>query len=252
MTTIPGRRRPRFYERKTVVELLAIVPPVVTAGVTAYINLRDPGKRTLGWLLVGAIGWLAAASIVRVLHAHAQDREQKRRDDYDGLLGALYVLYGLVSARAAVGPHEHGRLRITIHRIVPPVAKGRAAEELEQLLPYLGGDGGGPGRRFSIRAGVIGRAVREKIAFAASRQNEHYEQFLGELVREYAYTEEDARQLAPDRRAWMAVPVAGAGRAVAAVVYLDSNERTFFTNELQKIIVDACSGITSYVHEAYR
>ncbi|HEX8242130.1 MAG TPA: hypothetical protein VF541_01495 [Longimicrobium sp.] len=252
MTTIPGRRRPRFYERKTVVELLAIVPPVLTAAVAAAINLRDPSKRTFGWLLVGGIGWLAVASVVKVLHAHAQDREQKRRDDYDGLRGALHVLYGLVGTRAAIGPRDHGRLRITIHRVVQPAAKGGAAEELEQVLPYLGGAGSGPGRRFSIRSGVIGKAVRVKAAVAASRASEDYEQFLVELVRDWAYTEHDARQLSPDRRAWMAVPVFDPkGAVVAAVVYLDSNSTDFFTPELREVILEACSGIATYVHEVY-
>ena len=251
MTTIPGRRRPRLYERKMAVEMLAVVPPVLTAAVTATLNLRDPGRRALGWLLVAGIAWLAVASVVRVLHARAQDREQKRREDYDGLLGAMHVLYGLVGTRAGIGASEHGRLRITIHRVVPPVKRGAAAEELEQLLPYLGGTAGGAGRRFSIRSGVIGKAVRVNGLVTASRASDDYPQFLGDLVRDWAYIEEDARRLTPDRQAWMAVPVAGARRTVAAVVYLDSDDRTFFTNELRQIIVDACSGITSYVNEVY-
>ena len=81
MTSIPGRRRQRFYERKTAVELLAVVPPVLTAAVAAAINLRDPARRSLGWVLVAAIVWLAVASTVKVLHALSQDREQKRRED---------------------------------------------------------------------------------------------------------------------------------------------------------------------------
>jgi hypothetical protein len=251
MTTIPGRRRQRFYERKAAVEALAVVPPVLMGGVTAAIDLRDPGKRVFGWLLVAALAWLVAASVVRVLHAHAQDREQKRREDYDGLLGALHVLYGIVSSRAGLGPRDHGRLRATIHRVVPPAVKGKAAQELEQLLPYLGGAGSGPGRTFSIRSGVAGKAARERIAFAASRQSEDYEQFLHELVRDWSYTEDDARQLTPDRRSWMAVPVFDVRGRVAAVVFLDSNETSFFTKELQQLIVQACGGITSYVCEVY-
>ncbi len=252
MTSIPGRRRRRFYERKAVVELLAVVPPVLTAAVTALINIRDPGRRTLGWLLVAAIAWLVVSSVVKILHAYAQDREQKRREEYDGLIGCLHVLYAAVSKRAGIEPREDGKLRVTIHRIVPPPEKGQSPQELEQLLPYVGGTGSAPGRTFSIRSGVIGKAARERIAFAAARQSEDYEQFLAELVRNWSYTEDDARRLSPDRRSWMAVPVFGDGPAPVAVVYLDSNDRTFFTTELQQVIVEACSGITSYVSEAYR
>ena len=250
MTSIPGRRRQRFYERKTVVELLAVVPPVVMGAVTAAINLRDPDKRPDGWLLAAAIGWLVIASVVRVLHARSQDREQRRREEYDGLLGALHVLYAAVSARTGIDRHD-GRLRVTIHRVVPPSGKRKAAEELEQLLPYVGGPGSDAGRRFSIRSGVIGKAVREKSVFAASRRSEDYEQFLSELVRDWAYTEADARQLSPDRRAWMAVPIFSPKAEVVGVTYLDSNQTGFFTPELQQLIFGACGGIATYVKEVY-
>ncbi|HEX6751823.1 MAG TPA: hypothetical protein VF092_31300 [Longimicrobium sp.] len=252
MTSIPGRRRRRFYERKAVVELLAVIPPVLTAAVTALVNIRDPERRTLGWLLVGAIGWLLVSSVVKILHAYAQDREQKRREEYDGLLGALHVLYGVVSTRAGIGPRDGGRLRVTVHRVVPPSGSGMAAEELEQLLPYVGGQGGGPGRKFSIRSGVIGKAVRARAVVAVTRGSDEHEKFVDELVREWAYTEHDARRLSSDRRSWMAVPVFDSGFVVVAVVYLDSNDTEFFTPELQKIILDASGGIATYVNEVYR
>ncbi|HKP77148.1 MAG TPA: hypothetical protein VJT67_16570 [Longimicrobiaceae bacterium] len=252
MTGIPGRRRQKFYEKKTVVELLAVVPPVAMGAVTAVINLRDPERRTLGWLLIAAIVWLAMASVVKVLHARAQDREQKHREEYDGLLGALHVLYSLVSTRAGLDGKDNGRLRGTIHRVVPSGEKGKTSEELEQLLPYLGGSGGEAGRRFSIRSGVLGKAVREKSAFAASRQSQDYDAFVAELVRDWAFTEDDARRLSSDRRAWMAVPIFGAKGTVVAAAFLDSNETGFFTPELQQLIIDACSGVASYTKEVYR
>jgi len=97
----------------------------------------------------------------------------------------------------------------------------------------------------------IGKAVREKSVFAASRQSGDYEQFLSELVRDWAYTEADARQLSPDRRAWMAVPIFAPKAEVVGVTYLDSNQTGFFTPELQQLIFDACGGIATYVKEVY-
>lgn len=133
------------------------------------------------------------------------------------------------------------------------VANGRSGppEELEQLLPYMGGPGNAAGRRFSIRSGIIGKAVRRKSAFVARREHADHEGFVGELVRDWAYTEHDARKLSPDRHAWMAVPVIGPSKAPVAVVYLDSSDPCFFTDEVQDLILAGCRGIAEYTMEAY-
>lgn len=252
MGHIPGPKRDRLYEKKGFVEAIAILPPLVTAAVGAAVNVRDPARRTLGVWLAAATVWLLAASVIKVLHALAQDRDRKRTQDYDGLAAALEVLHSTVRGRTGLGPHGDGMLRVTIHRVVPARKKGRAPQELEQLLPYVGARSpGGKGRTFSIRSGIIGRAVREKAAIAATRVSEDYEAFLGELIRDYAYTEEDARALSPDRRSWMAVPILGNRDAPIAVVYLDSALPEFFTAEVQQLVMDACRGIAVYTREAY-
>jgi hypothetical protein len=251
MGTIPGLRKERFYEKKYVVELLAVLPPLVTAAVGALVNLDDPAKRTLGWWLAGATAWLALASILKVLHAAAQDDERKRSMDYDGLRGALCVLYEIVRREAGLNAIGDGTLRMTIHRVVWPSKKAAGAEELEQLLPYIGGTGGAPGRKFSIRAGVVGKAAREKRAVVVRRDSEMYPDFVRELVRIWAYTEEEARAVSADRHAWMAVPIPGADLTVAAVVYLDSSIPGFFTADVQELVGNACSGVATYIVETY-
>ncbi len=251
MGHIPGRKKERFYEKKHVVELIAVLPPLVTAAVGALVNLADPAKRTLGWWLAGATAWLVLASLVKVLHAAAQDRERKRIEEYDGLRGALWVLYETVRRSAGLESVADGTLRVTIHRVVPSKKKGAAAEQLEQLLPYIGGPGGPPDRTFSIRSGVIGKAAREKVVVATVRESPEYPEHLQELVGNWGYTEEDARALSPDRQAWMAVPILTADAATIAVVYLDSSVRDFFTPELMRLIVNGCQGVTDYVAEVY-
>lgn len=251
MGNIPGPQKERFYEKKYVVELIAVLPPLITAAVGALVSLTDPTKRTLGWWLAGATAWLALASGVKVLHAATQDRERKRSKDYDGLRGALCVLYETVRREAGLNAIGDGTLRVTIHRVMWPARKGTGAEELEQLLPYIGGTGGAPGRKFSIRAGVIGKAAREKRAVVVRRESEVYPDFVRELVRIWAYTEEEARAVSADRHAWMAVPILGADLAVAAVVYLDSSIPGFFTADTQQLVSNACSGVATYIVETY-
>lgn len=152
MVKIPAPQKERFWEKKYLVELIAVLPPLVTAAVGALVSLSDPEKRTLGWWLVGATAWLALASALKVMHAAVQDRERARGRDYDGLRGSLWVLYEVARRVAGVEKPGDGTLRVTIYRVVLPRRKGDSAEELEQLLPYVGGTGGTARRRFSAPA----------------------------------------------------------------------------------------------------
>jgi len=246
---IPGARKQRFYEKKAPVEALAIIPPLVAAGVTAFINIHDPSKRVLGWLLAGGCVWLAVGSIAKVLNASAQDKEARLVREHGGLMGALYVLYAAIFAKMDETPADR-RLRITVHRVVP--RKGAPSEELEQIVPYVGGGvRSGVGRTFSIRSGVIGRAVREKKPFAASHDAPDRAQFVQELVSKWGYTEHDAEQVSLERRAWMAVPILGSPKEVVAVIFLDSDNEAFFTSDLQSFIVLSCEAVADYIRETY-
>jgi hypothetical protein len=251
MGNIPGPQKERFYEKKYVVELIAILPPLVTAAVGALVNLGDPAKRTLGWWLVGATAWLAIASVLKVLHAASQDRDRKHAKEYDGLRGSLWVLYESIRREAGLETRDDGTLRITIHRVVPAKRKGASAEELEQLLPYVGGKGDPPGRKFSVRSGVIGKAARERVMVVVLRDSGDYPGLVRELIGTWSYTEDEARKLTPDRRAWMAVPIVAVDLSISAVVYLDSSVRDFFTPELMRLIANGCHGIAAYVQEVY-
>ncbi len=250
-SSIPGAKRERFFEKKAFVEGTSVVPPIIAGTVAAIVNLQDPGKKTLGWLLLAAAIWLTVASVLKVLHAHSQDEQEQRRQDYEGLWGALHVMYATITTYLPEDGSGNGKLRATVHRVDRASRKGKPAEELEQILPYIGGSGSPPGRRFSVRSGIIGKAVREKAAFTASRQNDDHETFLAELIRDWSYTEEDARKLSPDRRSWMAVPIFGKKQIVVAVVYLDSAERDFFDNRIKSAVLGACGGIASYISEVY-
>jgi hypothetical protein len=92
--------------------------------------------------------------------------------------------------------------------------------------------------------------VRERAPFAARRASEDFEGFIRELVREWGFTEEDARALSPDRRSWMAVPIVGR-KGVVAVVYLDSSAPDFFEQPVRELVLKACAGFASYTLDAY-
>ena len=72
----------------------------------------------------------------------------------------------------------------------------------------MGGAGNAAGRRFSIRSGIIGKAARQEVRCRRqARARRSTRDSSRELVRDWAYTEHDARKLSPDRHAWMAVPI---------------------------------------------
>ncbi len=233
----------RWYERGWVIDAVSVVPPVVAASVSAWNNLRafDPDTQFLGRILVFSVVWLLIASVLKVLHAYRKD--QSEADAHRDVQAALAVLHAVVAGQCRFS--DQGRLRITILRVVQTEG-GRPVEELEQLVPYVGGSGRGAGRRFSVRSGIAGRAVREQAAFAASRQHDDYGDFLRELVTVWGYTSADARQLTDDRQAWMAVPISGS-HGVVAVVYLDSDQRHFFTDDVQALITDGCQGMERFL-----
>lgn len=228
-----------------------MLPPLVTAAVGALVSLGDAEKRTLGWWLAGATAWLALASAIKVLHAAVQDRDRKRVQEYAGLRGSLWVLYESVRRASGVEKPGDGTLRVTIHRLVPPRKKADAAEELEQLLPYLGGTGGAARRTFSIRAGAVGLAVRSRGPVTTKRKSAGHSEFVKELIKDWGYTEKEARSIPADRQAWMAVPIFSADGAVVAVVSLDTSVPGFFTRAVQRLVGNACGGIAAYIAEAY-
>lgn len=251
MAKIPGPQKERFYEKKHVVELIAVLPPLITAGVGALVSLADPAKRTLGWWLAGATAWLTLASAIKVLHAAAQDRERRRVKEHDGLRGSLWVLFEAVRTAAAPGTVAEGALRVTIHRVVHADEAGAAPEKLEQLLPYVGGPGGPPRRVFSAPSGAIGLAVRERQAVAVLRKSDGHGDFVRELVHDWGYTEVEARAVSADRQTWMAVPMLSATDVPVAVVSLDSSIPGFFSVEMQTVVLGCCRGVGAYILEAY-
>lgn len=259
---IHGFRSRAFYERKWLVETIAAGPPFIGATYSAFkawpasnasvnpslVSATANGVDPL--ILGGVCAWLLVASVLKVLAAKAQDAKEDMAKGHDGLLAALHVVHSVVArAGQLAAGEESNSLRVTFHRVVPPLD---SSEHIEHIVPYVGGDGGEPGRTFSIRSGLTGRAIREKAVFVMSRQSEKYEDYVNELVREWSYTEADAKKLTIDRFSAMAVPVRGRGQDVLGVVYLDNSAKNFFASTaMQETVVAACVGVADYIGERY-
>jgi hypothetical protein len=204
-------------------------------GVSSAVNYWNQGRGSLAVLVAlgtaGVLGFTVMQHTVGLASA-------RKKDSMHELEGCLYTLH------AVLAPPEHCRLRLAVHR--------PAADALEQVTEYIGDKPkpGRIGRRFPPNAGIIGQAFRENDVFVARRVNDDYEAYVRELVTDWNYTEERARRLNPGAMEWMAVPLAEGGR-VEAILYLDVNQRGFFTPERQELVLAATRGIAVFIGRRY-
>jgi hypothetical protein len=246
---IPGKRSIRWWERKWLVELVAVVPPIIAAAFAAYTASLKTDTGPLAPILWLGIGWLVLASLLKVLHAYSQDRDAKAQSEHNDLLSALNVLVASVLAEAGGTEASDNTVRATIHRVVPPLDK---PSQYEQITPYVGGKGGEAFRKFSINTGIVGKAARTGEAFALARETPDFNAYILELTRDWGYTPAEAKQLSSDIMSSMAVPVYSKERQVRAVVYIDSSRQNLFTTDEQKAVVAVgVKGIAAYFERRY-
>lgn len=247
---IHGKQTKRFYERKWLLELVASGPPALAAGAGAWKSSKSESDSDLWLYLVCGLVWLLIAQVFKVISAYKQDAKEDEQRSHDGLRAALKVLHAVVNDALAQKSPEDPALRATFHRVVPPLSD---PQQLEQIVPYVGGTGDGDGRSFSIRAGITGCAVRQKTVLIMDRQGQSDEEYKQELISEWHYTEVDARKMTMDRFSAIAVPVTNqTGEQVLGVIYIDAKRKNCFSSEdVQKLVIAASSGITQYVGVRY-
>ncbi|QBQ98155.1 hypothetical protein [Paraburkholderia pallida] len=251
---IPGPDRTPWYFTKAATEGLGSGAPAVAAILSAIRLLEDPATKVFGLISAGAAVWLIAAALVKIFAARAQDKKEAPERTHEGLRAALFALHSMVAHAAELDPDDaKTKLRVTFHRVVPPL---KTAVEIQQLVDYVGGPGGGDGRgrTFSIRSGIAGKAARTRSVYAQSRVNTDIASYEAELREHWGYTEADSRNVSRDSFAWMSVPICDAtGQHALGVVYLDSTEKDLFaSNEVRDAIVVICGGIAAYVGERYK
>jgi len=169
--------------------------------------------------------------------------EARRKESVHELEGCLHTLHAVLEPSSCNPPVT---LRLAIH--VP------VGEMLEQVTEYIGVNPkqGRIGRRFPANAGITGKAYRENVMLVGRRANDDYEMYLQELIKEWNYTPDQARQLNPAAMEWMAVPFHDVDRGrVDAVLYLDASKRDFFTPDRQGLVLLAVSGIAVFIGKRY-
>jgi hypothetical protein len=159
------------------------------------------------------------------------------------LEGCLYALHAVLTPEWG-----DGTLRIAFH-----VAVQRGAQ-LEQVTEYVGAPpkAGRIGRRFPSNAGIIGAAYKDNENYVGQRDNDDPAAFVAELIQVWGYSKELAPLLNRSVYSWMAVPFNDPERQeVQGVLYLDSTDREFFTDERQELILQSVSGIARFIGKRY-
>lgn len=243
---IHGLEKTKWYERTLVKELFVAVPAVVAAGFAAF----DAYPNGRWGLLLFSFLWLIGAQTVVLLSALNKDRREDLRRSHDGLRAAAYTLHESVLRALLRESGEDPGLRTTIHRVIPPI---NDPDHIEQIIDYVGGAGGGKNRKFPVRAGITGCAVRELLPFTMDRQDLSDDDYRKNLVSEWHYTKADAARATPDRYSAIAVPLVDkTGQRAIAVVYLDTHRKGAFSNkDTAQLVIDASGGISDYVGERY-
>jgi hypothetical protein len=236
--------------QKWLVEFIGSVPPLVVAVIAALRFIQDKQTETVGYWSAAAAAWLFAASALKIAHARELDKDANAKRDHDGLRAAMLVLQSSAAAACGLDTANAKKLRVTFHRVVPPLDK---AEWIEQVVPYAGGDGGGEGRKFSVRSGITGRCIRMKSLYAMHRANADAAAYRKELEESWGYTHADAAAISTDVMSSLAVPVLDiTSKHALGVIYFDSVEPNLFEpQDVQNAIFQACGGVTNYVSERY-
>lgn len=246
---IPGIARPSLLKQRSPREIAASGPPLITAGIAVYATWGTP----IAWVSLAGLTWLLGASIWKVLAARAEDADAAPERNHEWLTPALMMLHAMAAHMCGIPKQEaDGRLRATFHRVVEPIDD---PAYIEQLVNYVGGSADGCGRRFSVRSGITGMAIRNADVYKASFGGDDEGERRRELVQVWGYTDVDARRLRPGRNSLIAVPILSSperGHKVIGVVYLDSDKRNLFdAPDIVEAITRSCGAIAQYVTRRY-
>lgn len=240
----------RLLRQKWLFELFASVPPLIIACIGAARLFQDAGQQTFAYWAVGAALWLFFGSVLKIAHAREMDKDANAKKDHDGLRAAMCVVHASASHACGLVPGDASAIRVTFHSVAPPLDN---PQHIEQIVPYVGGDGGGVGRRFSVRSGITGRCIRTKQPYTMHRPDNDIESYRRELAADWGYTNADVVKLSTDKMSCMAIPVLDlSGRHALGVIYFDSDKSNLFESiDVQNAMFGACGGVAKYVSERY-
>jgi len=227
----------RIFEEPFVYDVVIALAALVAAiyGGFNYFKTNKPEAVAIFWCA-------GVVFIVTCLKHIAAFKKASKKESLHELEGCLHTLHAALLPAGSI-------LRITIH---VPVEEGR---RLEQVTNYVidPADGKTAGRRFAVQSGVAGAAFRRNEMLAGERSADDHEKYILELISKWNYSEEDARKCNMGTKSWFAIPIPepGNNQKVQGVIYFDSDQQKFFTDDRQILAMSAAVGIARFIDKRY-
>jgi hypothetical protein len=204
----------------------------------------DPNAFVWAWVLgVGAAG----AFLGQLGKAMSKAAREAQSSQLHELAGCLHTLNAVLLRGDR---NETAGLRTTLY--IPDPKQGDTTHLL-QRLEYVGDDRkkNTQGRKLPVNVGAIGKAFRLKTAECASRQTDVTDDFVAQMMKDYAFSDQQARALDTATQSWIAVPLVSERGRVEGVLYCDSKQRDFFDDKRQEDTVSAAAGIALFAGLRY-
>lgn len=116
--------------------------------------------------------------------------------------------------------------------------------KIVQAFDYLPG-GGGSGRKFDLKKGIIGKAFTHKKPLVENFLND--EEYRQKMISEYKYTEGELMERKADRKSYFCYPLVDENHKALGLIYLDSSRFNTFRldngDSRTETIVKACENI---------
>ncbi len=252
-TNLPLPQKPRWFHTEVAGAAFAAAPSLVasTCAIVAGVVKHDRTPVVTGACVLVAGIFGLVIGIVRSRKKDERERAQKSAADLEG---CLYILHAAILAMKGLAYDESNiaKLRVTIHRVIEHASKVR------QLVPYVGGGGGGKDREMLSRCGIVGRAITRLKPQGMIREGS-FDDYVRVMCEEYGMLVGEARELSDDRFSFLAIPLVN-GRSAVGVVYLDSTEPDFFSDaaapnaispHMVAMISTSCGGLAPYTRLRY-
>ena len=255
MIELPAVKRRSFLPRTYALDLLVGLAGVGMSVLAAVSRVVHAKASAGDWFLFAAA--LMIGVFIMLVQGVKGWREYQRARLFEPtsepaeLVGWAKGLHRQIRGLCDDVGEADGVVRIAVHKVHHD-PKTNEPVELEQVINYVGGEGGPLGRCSPVRSGITGVAVRMRLPVDAVRESQDDDEAVGEFVFSWGFTRREAQRLAAGRWAWMAVPIVAENRVVG-VVFLDSSRPALFSSVAVRDAVTAqCETLAELVAEMYR
>lgn len=254
MIQLPDVKPSRWRVRDAFLDALAGFSAFGAAILAALRLYGSPGNRTYFMVAMTLAAIALVASVIKAVRSVAKEHRYEPLREPKEIAGWASGCYKLLDD--TVDPSVNfnaGDVRLTVYRVV--YDKHRIEPEgLQQIISYVGGSGGPPGRTVSARSGIIGVCSRLAEVIVAGRESaDDIEAFRHEMIERWGYTAQEARNLSPDRWSFMACPLTETEDGpVIAVIYLDAKVKQLFEIEaVQESVIRQSGLLAEIVRKCY-